>query len=169
MPDRTGDRQRLVVLCGLPGVGKSSVAELVTARLDARRFRTDVIRKELVTEPTYSATETERVYEELHDRAQTALDAGESVVLDGTFIREQHRSLGRELAAAAGVQFTLLRVVCEQSVVEQRIAERDGISDADRSVYRQLRAAFEPIERDHAVVDNSGTLAETRAQVEQLF
>jgi len=164
-----GDGQRLVVLCGLPGVGKSTVAAMVTDRLGATRLRTDAVRKELFAEPTYSETETERVYEELHERARRALDDGESVVLDATFARGEYRSMARDLAAACDVSFSLVEVVCEASVVERRLAEREDISDADRAVYRQFSEEFEPIDAEHAVVDNSGTPAETRAQVEALF
>lgn len=164
-----GGTQRLVVLCGLPGVGKSTVAAMVTDSLGATRLRTDVVRKELFAEPAYSGTETEQVYEELHERARNALDAGESVVLDATFARGEYRSLSRDLAAACDVSFGLVEVVCEASVVERRLADREGVSDADRAVYRQFREGFEPIDMDHAVVDNSGTPAETRAQVEALL
>ena len=57
--------QWLVALCGLPGVGKSTVAGYVTEQLDAVRLRTDVVRKELFDEPQYTAEETESVYREL--------------------------------------------------------------------------------------------------------
>ena len=40
----------LVVVCGLPGVGKSTVAGVVSDRLEASRLRTDVVRKELFDE-----------------------------------------------------------------------------------------------------------------------
>lgn len=169
MPESGDGTQRLVVLCGLPGVGKSTVAAMVTDSLGAARLRTDVVRKELFAEPAYSERETEQVYEELHERGRRRLDAGESVVLDATFARGEHRSMSRELAAACDVSFGLVEVVCEASVVERRLADREGVSDADREVYRQFRDAFEPVGVDHAVVDNSGTLAETRAQVEGLF
>ncbi|MEF8813545.1 MAG: AAA family ATPase [Halovenus sp.] len=169
-PDGTaGDGQRLVVLCGLPGVGKSTVAAMVTETLGATRLRTDVVRKELFAEPAYSETETEQVYEGLYERARDRLEAGESVVLDATFARREYRSMSRELAATYDVSFSLVKVVCEASVVERRLADREGVSDADRKVYRQFREEFEPIGVDHAVVDNSGTPAETRAQVEALF
>jgi len=164
-----GDGQRLVVLCGLPGVGKSTVAAMVADRLGATRFRTDAVRKELFAEPTYDDAETEQVYAELHGRARRALEAGEAVVLDATFARSEHRLRSRELAASCAVPFSLVEVVCEESVVDRRLAEREGISDADRAVYRQFREEFEPVDAEHAVVDNSGTPAETRAQVEALF
>lgn len=161
--------QWLVALCGLPGVGKSTVAADVTERLGAVRLRTDVVRKELVDEPAYTESETDAVYRELCERAGERLADGESVVLDATFARGDHRERIRDLADRHAVEFRLVRVVCDQPVVERRIANRDDVSDADVDVYRRFKDEFEPVEGDHAVVDNSGEEAETRAQIDTLF
>lgn len=161
---------RLVVLCGLPGVGKSTVAEFVAERLGAKRLRTDVVRKELYDDPQYTDEEIERVYRELFDRTESALEAGESVVLDGTFADRERRRAVREIAMGAGAEFRLLEVVCERPVAEARIADRgDGMSDADVEVYREFRDEFHPIEMYHVAIDNSGSTAETREQVARTF
>jgi len=162
--------QRLVALCGLPGVGKSTVARYVQQQLDARRLRTDRVRKELFPDPTYSPEERKQVYLELRDRAAEYLAAGESVVLDATFASTERRRTAERLAADHETPFYLVRVVCEQSVAEERIAARDDLSDADVDVYQEFRDdIFDPIECDHAVIDNSGSKDETRSQVSVLF
>jgi len=163
------DSQWLVALCGLPGVGKSTVAGYLTEHLDAVRLRTDAVRKEQFDEPEYSDAETDAVYEELCDRATDHLSAGESVVLDATFADAEHRHRAREVANRQAVAFRLIEVVCEQPVVEQRIASRDDISDADVDVYRQFQSEFDPVGGEHAVVDNSGSKAETHRQIERLL
>jgi len=161
--------QWLVALCGLPGVGKSTVAGYAADHLDAVRLRTDAVRKELFDEPAYTDAETDAVYEELCDRAAEHLSTGGSVVLDATFADAGHRQWARDVASRRGVAFRLIEVVCEQSVAEERIAARDDISDADVAVYRRFRSEFDPVEEEHAVVDNSGSTAETRRQIEGLF
>ena len=165
MSEATLSAPTLVVVCGLPGVGKSTVARAVADRLGAARLRTDVVRKELFEDPEYTDRETAAVYDELLSRARDRLLEGELVVLDGTFKQRDRRAEASELAAALGARFRLLRVECEESVVERRIVERDGVSDADLEVHRQFRERFEPVEIDHVVVDNSGSEAETRRQV----
>ncbi len=159
----------LVIVGGVPGAGKSTVAELIADRLSAERLRSDEIRKKLFDRPTYAEGETETVYETLRDRAADQLAKGRSVVLDATFADRTHRQAVAELGAGEEVTVRTVRVVCEQSVLEDRIARREGISDADASVSRAIRDSFDPIERPHDEIDNSGSLAETRRRVRELF
>jgi len=160
---------RLVVVCGLPGVGKTTVAERVAARLDGEMLRTDVIRKELFPDPEYSDAETEAVYGELLARAGERVAAGETLVLDATFADGRFREDAREAAAATDAEFDLVEVACDEDVVRRRIERRDGISDADFEVYRHFAERFDRVTADHVVVDNSGAQAETFTQVDAAF
>ncbi|RLM66901.1 kinase [Halorubrum sp. Atlit-8R] len=160
---------RLVVVCGLPGVGKTTVAERVAKHVDGRIRRTDVIRKELFDDPEYTDAETATVYAELLSRARDDVDAGDAVVLDATFADARFRADARETAAAAAAEFDLVEVACDEAVVERRIERRDGISDADFDIHLRFKELFDEIATDHVVVDNSGTQAETFAQVDATF
>jgi predicted kinase len=159
----------LVAVCGLPGVGKSTVARQVAERIGAEVLRSDVVRKELFDDPRYAAEETAAVYDELLARAADRLADGERVVLDATFKTRRRRRAVRELAERVGCRFRVVLVECDESIVERRIADRNDVSDADFEVHRQFRERFEPVEMDHTTVDNSGDEAETRRQVEAAF
>lgn len=163
------DTQRLVAVSGLPGVGKSTVAEYVAEYVGADRLRTDVVRKELFEEPKYTEEETRTVYEELCERAERKLERGDSVVLDATFADSRHREAVRDLVRNRDVTFQFVEVVCDPDVAERRIVRRDDISDADVEVYREFREEFDPIEIDHVTIDNSGSKDKTRTQIEGLF
>lgn len=161
-----GASPTVVVVCGPPGVGKTTVAAAAATRLDAAVLRTDVVRKELFPEPTYADAETEAVYAELLERGREHVTAGRSVVLDGTFRTRSQR--GRALATAreCGADTRLLRVECAESVVRERIAAREGdASDADFEIHRRIRRQFESVDRSHDRIDNSGTTDETERQV----
>ncbi|PSQ07482.1 kinase [Halobacteriales archaeon QS_6_71_20] len=163
------DASQLVVVCGLPGVGKTTVAETVADRLDAGLVRTDVVRKELFPDPGYTAAESRRTYEAVFDRADALLADDGVAVLDGPFRRTARRERARAVADRRGAAFDLLRVACEERVAKRRIrAREDDASDADVEVYDHLRAEFEPAD-DPIVVDNSGDLDATLARVGELF
>lgn len=156
----------LVVVCGVPGVGKTSVAEYATARLDAELLRTDVVRKDLFAEPAYTDCEARAVYEEILARAEDALEGAGTVVLDGTFHSRPFREWALGAAERAGVDGQVLKVECEPSVARDRIRTREGDeSDADVRVHDMMREQFDPLAADHVAVDNSGSLDDTRQQV----
>jgi len=160
----------LVAVCGLPGVGKTTVAETVADRLDGRLLRTDVVRKELLTDPDYTEAESRMVYGELFDRARETVASGRSAVLDGTFQDADRRDRVAALAGEVGAEFRLVKVECEEAVVRDRIERREGDeSDADFEVHRLYRETFDPLERDHVTVDNSDGLAATLRQVDEHF
>ncbi len=160
----------LFVVCGLPGVGKTTVSESIADARDARLFRTDVVRKDLYDDPEYTEAETDSVYEELLSRAASTLADGRPVVLDGTFQNERFRSDAVATARRLDASVQFVRVECSQSVVRERIRRRDGdLSDADFEIHQVIREAYDPLTVDHATVDNSGDRARTREQVERLL
>lgn len=159
----------LVVVCGLPGVGKTTVARRIADRTGAVVLRTDAVRKELFPDPEYTASETATVYAELLGRAADRLADGETVVLDATFAEASFRADARETARERGVPFRMVKVECTEAVVERRIRRREGLSDADFEIHQLFREEYDPLELDHYTVDNSGSEAGTRAQVDDLL
>ena len=160
----------LAVVCGLPGVGKTTVAENVADRVNGRLIRTDVVRKSIFDDPEYTDEETTMVYTEMLERAEAALRSGENVVLDGTFHQTTFRERARALADSLGTDFRVVKVECSTDVVEQRIRNRtDDASDADFEVHLLYRDTFDPLSLDYVLVDNSRGLEETQSQLEQHF
>ena len=162
---------RLVLMHGLSGSGKSTVAQAVVERLAAIRLRSDVERKRLVGldalnrsgdgvgEGLYGADLSARTYQRLETLAGEILQTGTSVVVDAASLRREERERFRRLAADGGLPFTL--VVCEaaEEVLRERIRRRQKAgndpSDADLSVLDhqlQVREAPGTGERDDTLV-----------------
>lgn len=158
----------LVVYCGLPGVGKSTVSRYTAEQLDAARYRSDEVRQDLFDEPEYTEQETRTTYEALLERARSDLEAGQDVVVDATFNQAGERDRAAAVAERAGAAVEFVRVVCPPEIVRERIRARTGdASEANLEVYREHRETFEPLEREHVTIDNSGTLEESREQVDR--
>lgn len=158
----------LVACCGLPGVGKSTVSAYVAEQLPAARHRSDEVRHDLFDDPKYTPAEGRRTYEELLDRTRAGLDAGEAVVVDGTFKHVRDRDRIVSVAAETGATARFVHVTCPPTLVRDRLRSRtDDASDADVDVYRQHREQFEPLDREHVTVDNSGSLEDTYRQVDR--
>ena len=160
----------LVVVCGLPGVGKSTVAAEVVDRLGGTLRRTDAVRKEIRAEPRYDTAESRRVYARIVDEARDDLTAGRNAIVDGTFQRTRHREWARDLADDLDCRFELVRVVCDEAAAVERVAARDldsELSDASLDTYYMLMKSFEEIELPHVRIDNSRSLETTELQVER--
>lgn len=143
-------RVRLVLVGGVAATGKSTLARTIGHHLRATVLRSDVIRKELAgmapTERTgdgigsglYTAESTEATYRELCRRACELIARGESVVLDATWLSEEHRRTAGEVAASATADLIEIECTADREVLVQRIESRtargDDASDATAAV-----------------------------------
>lgn len=153
---------------GPPGVGKSTIASMI-ARLDgATVSRTDYVRKRLFGDPTYSSAESTATYTAMLGTAIEYIQTDRSIVLDGTFSELSGRKRARSIAEAFDADYEQVRIQCDEDVVEQRIENRDGLSDADFEVYQDVAADFDPTQYPTHRIDNSGPIEDTEQQVEAI-
>jgi len=147
-------RVRLVLVGGLPGTGKSTLAAHIAAALGAVLLRSDVVRKQsagvdLATPAParfatglYRPEVTEATYGELMARARVALGHGESVVLDASWSRAVYRERAATVAAETSSGLHELHCTAPTTVIEARLSARstrgDDASDADARIARAL-------------------------------
>jgi adenylylsulfate kinase len=87
-------------LTGLPGSGKTTIAEETRKRLErkgisATRLELDEIRKQITPDPTYSDEEREIVYRSLGYMAKLLSDHEINVIIDATANRRAYREFAR--------------------------------------------------------------------------
>jgi predicted kinase len=173
-------RVRLVLVGGLPGSGKSTVAERLATERGWLHLSSDLVRKELAGVPPgthreeafraglYSPDSTERTYRELLTRAQQALQAGRSVLLDASFTDGRWRQQARDLAARTASDLVELHCAAPPDLADHRITVRTGsASDATPAVRRQLALAADPWP-EAGTVDTTRPLDTTLEQVRRL-
>lgn len=149
----------LVLVGGLPGTGKSTLAGRLADGLGAVLLASDRIRKELAGLPPetsaradfaqgiYEAGWTERTYGELVARAGTLLERGESVVLDASWTKAEHRGLAHDVAVRTHSRFVPLRCEAAPDVVAARLHQRlrvHSYSDADERIATAMAAHADP-------------------------
>jgi aminoglycoside phosphotransferase family enzyme/predicted kinase len=145
----------LVLVLGLPGSGKSSLARGLAKKAGFTVLRSDVVRKELAgfSEPDarlpnhfYEGPWNEQTYAECLRRAERLLFEGQRVLVDATF-REEHRRRQFMVAAVRwGVPAVLLWCQAPPDTIRRRLQSRHGdASDADWSTYRQLAMTWEDV------------------------
>ncbi len=146
----------LVLVCGLPGAGKSTLAKALAEMRGAAYISSDAVRREALEERTYSPEEKFRVYDAMLRKAGAELREGRGVVLDATFYKRELRERARETAERAGAGFRIIECTAEERLLKERMEAREGgLSEADFGVYMKVKAEYEPVEEGHLVVDTA--------------
>jgi predicted kinase len=170
----------LVLVRGLPGTGKSTIAQAISEQLGFELLQTDVVRRDLFgpgddrsefNEGRYDLANRRRVYETMHERAARLLRSGTSVVLDGTYLAAELRHEAADLARQHRAEFLELHCQCPDEIAEQRINARErgggSLSETRPEFSAHQRQAEEPDLPDHCslAIDTSSSTAEQMPSV----
>ncbi|MFG2090539.1 MULTISPECIES: AAA family ATPase [unclassified Spirillospora] len=162
----------LILVGGLPGTGKTSLAGALADRLGCSLLSTDRVRKELAGLPPedsaaaaygtgiYTPEWSRRTYRELAGRAASLLRLGETVILDASWSAKEERDLIAAVAEREHAHLMSLRCEAPESVATERMrvrARSRGISDADAGIAAAMRADAAPWPESVAV-DTGGTV-----------
>lgn len=125
----------LVIAVGVSGSGKSRFTASLVERLGALRLCSDMERRRLAgidpqaeaitpSVDIFTAGATEQTYHRLAELAGTALDAGLSACVDGTFLRRWQRDLLRQQAEARGLPCLMISFEADEASLRRRIEKR---------------------------------------------
>ncbi len=124
-----GVRPRLIVLAGLPGVGKSTLARELARATGAAWLRVDAIEAAIVKAGIPHSFKTGlAAYVVAADLAADRLELDQDVVVDAVNGVENARAIWRELAARLDAVLRIVEVVCPDPVEHRRRVESRTIA-----------------------------------------
>jgi predicted kinase len=139
----------IVVILGLPGAGKSYLAEKVAKEYDALYLNSDKIKKGNPPVIDYQDLAKNQGYEEMFLFLNEALAEEKNVVLDATFYKKALRNKILKLADQKGVSVYFIEVVASTRVTHERIMKQRKYSDEDLKIYQKVKEQFDPLEVHH--------------------
>jgi hypothetical protein len=121
----------LFITCGLPGTWKTETSEEISKIKGYPILRSDLIRLEVLKDENIfdekvasDMSKRTAVYDEVFRRADEALEKGDSVILDATFVTQSLRRQAAAIAAKYNKTFVILETHCPQEVAIARILRR---------------------------------------------
>jgi len=155
--------KKLIVFSGLPGTGKSALAEAVGRELGIPVFAKDwleavLLRSKLVpaeTEKQFSSVG----YDLLTVLAERQLSLDQSVILDSVASTISIRDIWRDLARRYNAHWRVIECICSDIVVhrerlEKRQREIPGWHELTWSDVEYVRSYFAPWEEERLILDS---------------
>ena len=181
-----GTSPALIVVCGLSGSGKSTVAHMLQHRRGFKTINSDRVRKGLAAVSArehvrtdygtdiYSERFTRVTYDAMLREAESLLGEGRGAILDATFKSAADRYRALAIAARRGVPVLFVECVVSEDEAMRRLKRRESIpgevSDATPEIYQRQRADFEPIREisleNHLRIDTTASREHIVAKVE---
>ena len=158
-------RGRLIVFSGLPGSGKSAIAEALALELKAPVYAKDwleapILKTDLVPRDQLGAIG----YDLLTALARRQLTFGQTAILDSVASTASIRSTWRALAEELEADRFVIECICsDQDIHKARLSERKrnipGWPELDWSEVERVRGYFEPWSEDRLILDSVEQLA----------
>jgi predicted kinase len=160
---------RLIVLAGLPGVGKSTLAREVAGRLDAAWLRVDRIEAALLRAGIPRSFETGlAAYLAVRDLAADQLRLGRDVVVDAVNGVEPARRMWRELSEECHAPRFIVEVSCSDPREHQRRVESRAppTPPLPKPTWEEVvRCEYEPWEEPRLSLEGADPLAENLQRI----
>lgn len=133
---------RLILICGLPGAGKTTLARRLATDLPAVRLCPDEWLSDLGAD-LFDVVARDRLERRFWVHAQELLRLGQPVILEFGFWSRAERDEKRLAARALGVPVELHYLTAPLDELVRRVAERGGVA-IPRALFEEYLPLFEP-------------------------
>lgn len=158
-----------IVMRGYPGTGKSTIARLLAASLQAPFIDRDILRQMAVDSFGALPQVGYFAYELMFALAREQLRLGMSVVVDSPLTYRSTYETCREIARAFDTPMLVVHCQCPAEVQKRRLEGRKGQVSSFQitswAEWEQWRTRFEEFEDHGCVIDTSHPMDESLAKV----
>ena len=152
----------LIIFTGLPGAGKSSIAQALSREFRFPVFSKDRIEAALVRSELAEIGSKKLAfsgYELLTELAETSLQAGINVGLDSVCGVDPIRKTWRDLSSKYSALFIVIECICSdikihKSRLQNRVRGIEGWHELDWGEVERVRSYYQGWEQDRLVLDS---------------
>ncbi|MGI9533650.1 MAG: AAA family ATPase [Thermodesulfobacteriota bacterium] len=153
-----GSNPFTIVIFGLIGTGKSTIAELLAEELSAIVISSDNVRKEITgtklterkfkgyNKGIYTSRITEKTYSEILRRSLNEISKGNNVILDASYSRKKYRETLKRKLKEKRIRLFFIETTAPKNTLIKRLLERErkkSISDARLEILEDFKKQYE--------------------------
>jgi len=169
-------RSRLIIVCGVPGSGKSTFALRAVDRWGAISFASETFADELGAAARTASGDLSReaivhAYAAMGAAVSGSLAANKLVVAVGSFRAEEQRRRFRDIATSCAATVTTVRIVCTVETAAKRVHSRRAIGERgpDEKAIVQIDAELNRAKDIDVVLTNDCSVDEFHRQIDALI
>jgi predicted kinase len=166
----------LIIVCGIPGSGKSTFAIRVADRWGAVKFASETFAEQLgAAARTASGDLTKEAiahaYSAMGAAVADAFAMNKLVIAVGSFRSEEQRSRFRAIAKSRGASVTTLRVVCPVETAAKRISARLALGERgpDEKAIRQIEDGLNGADDIDLVLTNDSSTEDFHRRIDAVL
>jgi predicted kinase len=169
-------KPHLIIVCGVPGSGKSTFAHRVADRWGATSFASETFADKMGAAARTASGDLSKeaivhAYAAMEAAAAAVLKPNKLVLAVGSFRAEQQRSRFRELAVASGASAITIRVTCPVAVAAERVRARIALGERGpgEEAIRQIDAELDRATGIDEIVTNEASIESFHRQIDALI
>lgn len=160
MPEPT--EQRLYLLIGYPGAGKSTAGNIIAEHTGAIHLIADFERHKMFPDPQHTEEESLELYNALNQKTDELLSQGKSVVFDTNFNFRHDREALRQIANKYSVETLIIWVQVDKHLAKERAVgtheTRNGYTTVmSEERFNKIVSKLEPPAEDEKFIKIDGT------------
>lgn len=170
---------RLIIMSGLSGSGKSTIAKQLAIKLGSLQIRSDAVRKHLGGislhqrggEALYTPEMTQKTYERLLELGLLLTTQGFRVILDAKYDKKSLRKAVIKRCEIEKIPLQMIECVAPLDVLRSRLQQRtDDIADATADLLASQQAKAEPFTAEEkAYLTKIDTTQDIEQQLEKFI
>ena len=95
------------------------------------------------------------VYTEMIREMKKTVHQNKNIILDATFYKKSIRNRFSEAAKKYGLTIIFIEVWADEKIIKERLSIKRQYSDADYSVYLNIKKVFEPMRKEHLLLQST--------------
>lgn len=134
---------RLIMMCGLPASGKTTLAKKISRRYNMEIISSDSIRKELYGDESVQQ-DNSKVFRLVQDRLVNYINKGQSVIMDATnLVSKKRRNFINEIKKRTKILFSSIIIITSTTLHECFVNNLNRERHVSEEVIRKMKKTFQ--------------------------